>query len=149
MAEKTVEYDKPFGGFAFSKKEIEANVLADESGTYLLSEGARDENNNLFVTYVGRAVVGESEDLRTRLKAHLNNPNEQKKDAKGNVLKDKDGNPISIYTHFWFQYKKTALDAYEQECKDYHKYGAVHTLRNKIHPAKNKGSNRLCPVCRT
>lgn len=137
MAEESIEYDKLFGCFAFSKKEIEANVLADKSGTYLLSEGARDKNNRLLVAYAGRAVVGESEDLRTRLKAHLNNPNEQKKDA--------EGNPVSIYTHFWFQYKKTALAAYEQECRDYHGYRPP---RNKIHPAKNPNSNRLCPVCK-
>ena len=149
MTEESIEYDKLFGGFAFSKDEIDAHVLAGESGTYLLSEGEQSQNNKLLVTYVGRAVVGETEDLRTRLKAHFHKKDEQKKDEEGKVLKDADGNPISIYTHFWFQYKKTALDAYEQECKDYHKYGAVHTLRNKIHPAKNKGSNRLCPVCRT
>ena len=144
MAEKTVEYDKLFGGFIFSKKEIDANVLADESGTYLLSEGERDKDKKLIVTYVGRAVVGEAEDLRKRLKAHLDNPKEQKKDASGNVLKDEEGNPISIYTHFWFQYKKTALAAYEQECRDYHGYRPA---RNEIHPAKNPDSNRLCPVC--
>ena len=146
MAEKTVEYDKLFGGFIFSKKEIDANVLADESGTYLLSEGGRTKDNKLIVTYVGRAVVGEAEDLRTRLKAHLDLPKEQKKDANGKVLKDAEGNPISIYTHFWFQYKKTALAAYEQECRDYHDYRPA---RNKNHPAKNPNSNRLCPVCRT
>ena len=41
----------------------------------------------------------------------------------------------------------SALDAYKQECHDYHSFIGDGYLQNDIHPAKPKGVNTMCPVC--
>ena len=136
---ENLEYGRLFYGGALEEENIKQKVLADKSGVYLLSIGKENNQGQMFVNYVGRGVVGEVEDLRNRLISHVNNPVDDEKD------------PVTgqcIYKYFWFQYENTPLESYYSECRFYHKYGESKYLRNKIHPAKNQGSNRLCPVCK-
>lgn len=50
--------------------------------------------------------------------------------------------------YFDFAPASSTLDAYKQECRDYHSFiDAASYLRNKIHPAKPKGMTTMCPIC--
>ena len=136
---ESVELGKLSCGGALEKENIKQKVLADKSGVYLLSTGRKNDQDQMVVEYVGRGVVGEVEDLCNRLIAHVGDPAPDEQDPSTGTC---------IYKYFWFQYENTPLESYYSECRYYHHYGANKYLRNKIHPAKNKGSNRLCPVCK-
>lgn len=70
-----------------------------------------------YVSYVGRADY----DLNDRLKDHVGTASEFKAD-----------------------YFSSAEEAFEKECRLYHDFS---TKRNKVHPARPKGSNATCPCC--
>lgn len=134
-----IEYDKLIGGYPFTSESIDFRVKDGLTGVYLLSKGDRSPNGKLFVDYVGRAIASDTEDLRKRLRAHLNSDDEQ--------VEDDFGEKISIYKYFWYYVEKTEEDAYKRECKDFHLYGSIRTLLNKIHPAKRPGfPDDKCPV---
>lgn len=100
-------------------KAIDANVTRVSPGNYMLGKIRRD--GNIEIRYVGRS----DSDLATRLKQHL-----------------EEG-----YEFFTFQYATSPKSAFEQECKDYHKYGESLILDNKIHPDSPSGIRRICPIC--
>ena len=83
---RPMNYDELIGGFAFATETIDVNVPENTTGVYLLSKGERSSRGNLYVDYVGRAVATETEDLRKRLKNHLNNPDEQQSDESGRLV---------------------------------------------------------------
>lgn len=114
-----VVYKSFNGGYAFTSENVDKYVLEGMSGVYLLSEGDRDADRNLYVSYVGRAVKSASEDLRKRLHDHLN--------AEDEKLINVDGTEECMYKYFWFEYVETALGAYEEECVNYHKSLASHS----------------------
>ena len=109
------------GGYQFTAEVIDREIPIGVVGNYLLSEGLRSTENRLVVTYVGRSM-----DLNRRLKEHL---------------ADKEQ-----YVWFWYMPAESEYEAYLQECRDYHTYGAVHALNNSIHPARVNHENG-CPVC--
>lgn len=136
---RPMNYDELIGGFAFATETIDVNVPENTTGVYLLSKGERSSRGNLYVDYVGRAVATETEDLRKRLKNHLNNPDEQQSDESGRL--------VSMYKWFWFYVEESEEKAYERECLDYHRYGNIRALINKNHPAKRPGHPEdKCPV---
>lgn len=50
---------------------------------------------------------------------------------------------MDSYTHFWFRYERSPMQAYKAECKLWHKY---HPPDNLNHPAVPSGTNWRCPV---
>lgn len=132
------EYDKQKGFFPFSSEGIDNNVPENATGVYLLSKGQVNDKGRYIVSYVGRAEATESEDLRKRLHAHLNNPDWQ--DKKG----DSDE---CIFKVFWYYLEPDSLAAYKRECLDYHRFGGKPLLLNKNHPDRRDGHPEdCCPV---
>lgn len=94
-------------------------------GNYRLGTLVGDE---FHVNYVGRSDHNDS-GLKGRLAQHV-------------------GENIPGETHFQFIGKKSALEAYWQECQDYHDFGEDSGLHNKKHPKKLDGwANLSCPIC--
>lgn len=80
------------------------------------------------VKYVGRSDHNDN-GLKGRLAQHV-------------------GEEIPNETYFQFMEKNSALEAYQQECKDFHDFGEKQNLRNVEHPKKLDGhTNLFCPVC--
>jgi hypothetical protein len=50
------------------------------------------------------------------------------------------------YTHFAFCYAPSALEAFEQECRDYHDLGGHDGLDNAAHPQPPTDSPWACPL---
>lgn len=48
------------------------------------------------------------------------------------------------YTHFWCEYANSSKEAFEIECRWYHKYKPVD---NDKHPERSRGANWECPDC--
>ncbi len=99
------------------------NSLANRCGVYVL---VRQQGWQETIIYVGRST-----DLRTRLQQHL--PGNEKNDC------IRQRSP----THFRFTYTREEREAYEEECRLYHRHQPP---CNDLHPAKS--DNRWkCPVC--
>jgi len=82
-------------------------------------------NETVNVIYVGRVANRTSDaGLKDRLKEHVN-------EWQG-IL------------YFDFEIQPTAIDAYQQECWDFHNWNTQH---NDSHPAKLPYRNDPCPVC--
>jgi hypothetical protein len=47
------------------------------------------------------------------------------------------------YTHFWFDYESSPMQAYKDECELYHE---VNPPDNAVHPAVPPGTNWRCPI---
>lgn len=109
------------GPYNFTESQINSSVLK-QPGTYVL---ANADNNAI---YVGRS----DSDLQSRLKNHL----------PGNEV-----NPCinrSGVVFFYFDNTQHELNAYDLECRWYHKFKPT---CNIAHPDKNV-SNWYCPVCK-
>lgn len=50
---------------------------------------------------------------------------------------------LGPYTHFWYAYESSPMQAYKSECCLWHKYDPPD---NDIHPAVPAGTNWRCPV---
>ncbi len=50
----------------------------------------------------------------------------------------------SGYSHFWFAYASSPMDAFLKECWLWHQYSPTD---NSIHPDRPNGSGWRCPVC--
>jgi len=48
------------------------------------------------------------------------------------------------YSHFWFEYVTSQIQAFNGECNWYHSY---QNLDNTIHPARPTNSGWQCPRC--
>ena len=78
-----------------------------------------------YVIYVGRVADRTTDDgLKDRLKEHIGEW------------------PGSLY--FDYEAKNTSLQAYHQECVDYHNWQPIY---NSVHPAKLPNRNDPCPIC--
>jgi excinuclease UvrABC nuclease subunit len=113
-----------FGEWLFlSNLRINENVAVGSKGVYLLSRNKSDYH------YVGRS----DDDLNDRLKKHVD-----------------ETHPKQIMEYKWFTYqvKSTNKEAYEAECKLFHKHTPPD---NEIHPAKPDGTTYPCPIrgCKT
>ncbi len=88
-------------------------------GNYLL--GHLNQKGALVVKYVGRSDT----DLNERLLDH-----------------------VGEYEHFTFQYASSEKVAFEQECRDYHRFGGEKgSLDNAVHPDRPDGFYWKCPIC--
>jgi hypothetical protein len=81
--------------------------------------GYTNSNNNFAVEYIGRS----DDDLAGRLQQHVPEPFQQ----------------------FKASYFPSAQEAFYKECRLYHDFP---NQNNKVHPARTKGKNWSCPVCR-
>ena len=52
----------------------------------------------------------------------------------------------TAYTHFAFRYAHSAIEAFEQECRDYHNLGGGGGLDNPRHPQPPSDSPWACPL---
>ncbi len=48
------------------------------------------------------------------------------------------------YSHFWFEYASSSLQAFNLECNWYHTY---RNLDNTVHPARPANTSWQCPRC--
>ena len=100
---------------------VPANV---PNGNYKLFQ-QNPIDKKYYVVYVGRVADRISDEgLRDRLKEHI-------------------GEWLGIM-YFDFEVKDTPLQAYYQECLDYHNWQPMY---NSVHPAKLPGRNDECPIC--
>lgn len=105
------------GCYDLTKEKIENNVKDKSIGYYILGEFIK---NDFIVKCVGRS----DSDLKQSLKDY-----------------------IGKYSKFQFQYTDTDEDAFNEECKNYHKYGESEKLDNKDHPKRPYGFSWQCPKC--
>lgn len=117
--------------FPFNKETIHHVVSTDITcANYRI--GAVNNNDDFIVHYAGR-VTGEG--LHQRLIEHLDEYEPQE--------------------NFYFQFmlQNNEIDAYHQECEDYHAFQDFdedenkRVFRNKIHPAKPSNSSVTCRIC--
>lgn len=109
--------------FSLTLEEVDKQVTANKAGVYLLLRIDK-KNKKYLVRYVGRS----DSDLKVRLKQHC---------SEG-------------YDAFWFEYVKSPLEAYLEECRLYHHYkGDIGLLDNEYHPDAPKGlaEKVVCPYC--
>ena len=108
------------GPYPLTAKSIDENVK-ETIGNYFLGIAAK----GIFVVkYVGRSDTN----LNGRLKDYLGDS----------------------YSHFKFSYTANPVNAYYQECRDYHRFiDAGKKLDNEIHPDKpnNSPNSLVCPIC--
>jgi hypothetical protein len=50
------------------------------------------------------------------------------------------------YTHFKFSYARSAEEAFEKQCRNYHDFGGSYGLDNERHPVAGEGVSWRCPV---
>ncbi len=106
------------GSYSLDAESIDKNVTRKSAGNYALG---RVDGETFYIKYVGRA----DDDVQRRLKEHLNEK----------------------YSAFKFSYATSPKDAFEKECNNFHDFGGVESLDNKIHPDRPKNANWKCPVC--
>lgn len=113
-----------YGPYKFTKEDINSMVLSNEIGTYVL--GYFDSTGkNLIVRYVGRSI---DNGVQERLKAHIDEGD--------------------LYEAFMFSYRNSVKDAFDEECRLYHKFGGDKgKLDNSYHPARPSGEDWECPYC--
>ncbi len=109
------------GPFDLENDIIESNVTRSGPGTFRL--GHNDVWGQLSVRYIGRS----DDDL----KAELRRQSQKKK-----------------YTRFTFQLAETARQAFERNCRDYHKYRGNGYLDNSKHPTVPASHDVPCPICK-
>lgn len=103
------------------KIDNQISSIVSSIGNYRLAK-ALSPDGYLYVSYVGRS----DSDVATRIADHL---------GEG-------------YRYFRFCYQPSRRAAYEQECRDYHKYGGDKgILDNEIHPASPAFMSYKCPYC--
>jgi len=115
--------------YPLTEKNLRVIPVSTPIGNYRLGY---IEDRVFHVRYVGRSVA-DGKGLIRRIYDHV------KEHEKG-IYPDE--------THFQFMIKKFPINAYYQECQDFHDFGGETTLRNNIHPAKLKKLLMLkCPFC--
>ena len=92
--------------------------VPQEMGNYIFV------NKDNYAKYVGRS----DSDIQTEIIQELSTDR-----AKG-------------CTHFYYSIAKSVKDAYETECRDFHKYGGKAILNNENHPDEPEGHKYPCPV---
>jgi hypothetical protein len=105
------------GPFDLSVAEIGRQITKTQAGNYALG---KMDGTTFIVKYVGRS----DSDVAARLKQH-----------------------VGKYLKFKFSYATSPKAAFEKECKNFHDFGGVELLDNKIHPDRPANSGWKCPVC--
>lgn len=104
--------------YCFSASSIEEYVTENRPGNFALGFVCDDV---FIVRYIGRA----EENLRDKLKSYLGD----------------------AYQYFKFSYALSSREAFEKECKIYHRFGGCKKLHNLIHPSRGNHMDWKCPVC--
>ncbi len=104
------------GPYPLNEDEINKQITKISPGNYAYGH---TEDNTFYVQYVGRS----DNDLNDRIK-----------------------HGIGDYEQFKYSYAKSAKEAYEKECQNYHDFGES-KLDNKNHPDKPDDTDYKCPVC--
>ena len=107
-----------YGPYIFNKNTIDKIINDDKIGNYSL--GTKINETKLKVYYIGRSDTDLKSELLKRIKTHN-------------------------HTHFLYKYASTSREAFEKECKDYHKFHHP-KLENKNHPDRPNGSKLKCPI---
>ena len=97
----------------YSLSNVDVYVTRISPGAYILSRDGRVAN------YVGRSDT----DVASRINSSAKERTE--------------------YTHFWFEYSTTPMQAYYLECEWYHKYSPIANIN---HPAAPPETHWRCPV---
>lgn len=105
------------GPYKLDQRRVDAEVRPGNMGSFALG---RTEGTEFHVGYVGRS----EDDLHAELSNHLD-------DAR--------------YTHFKFTYHDSPQEAYELQCRDYHRFQSD-GLENDGHPEPPEGTDLACPV---
>ena len=105
------------GPFDLSVAEIGRQITQTQAGNYALG---KMDGATFIVQYVGRS----DSDVANRLKQH-----------------------VGKYSKFKFSYATSPKAAFEKECRNFHDFGGVESLGNKIHPDRPANSGWKCPVC--
>ena len=111
--------------YSLDRETIDAIVPANmPNGNYKIFR-QNPFDKKYYVVYVGRVADRTTDDgLKDRLKEHIGEW------------------PGSLY--FDCEAKNTPLQAYNQECVDYHDWQPKY---NSVHPAKLPNRNDPCPIC--
>lgn len=112
------------GPHKFDKSVINRLNISNRAGHYLLCD-KDPSTGEYFVQYVGRS----DSELRNRLYNH---------------------ELMRKYNYFYYEYSTSPLDAYKNECINYHNFGGSEELEdNENHPASPKSDHitRACPIC--
>jgi hypothetical protein len=105
------------GPFSLTTGGIDNSVLSVSPGAYALGKMANDQSV-FYVHYVGRSDT----DVASRLKQHA----------------------PEWYPQFHYEYYSTPKAAFEKECNLYHDFKPPD---NKVHPARQQGTDWKCPRC--
>lgn len=105
-----------YGPYPLTKEEVNKRITKKSPGNYAYGTV---QDDSFYVEYVGRA----DSDLNDRIK-----------------------HGIGIYDYFKFSYAKSAKEAFEKECRNYHDFGGKDVLDNKYHPDRPDGTDYDCPV---
>lgn len=112
-----------YGPFVLETEVVDEKVGAQIAGNYRLSRNSPD---TFVVSYIGRS----DNELANRIKDHI-----------------KEG-----YKSFVWAPKDSPIEAYNQECEDFHYYGgdigAIDNDKDLGHPHSPKGETLSCPVCK-
>lgn len=111
-----------FGPFNLTTGQIDQQITKTSPGNYAL--GSKNAQGGFTVSYVGRA----DDDLNKRLKDHAN---------------------TGKYADFKYSYASSPKAAFEKECKNFHDFGGIEKLDNKIHPDRPDDAGWKCPHCKT
>lgn len=104
--------------YYFNDTSIDEYVTESRPGNYALGY----VHDDIFIVrYVGRS----EHDLKDELKSHIGSP----------------------YQRFKFSYSLTPQDAFEKECRVYHRFGGNKKLHNLTHPNRGSHFDWKCPVC--
>ncbi len=107
------------GAFDLCNATINELITEACEGNYAL--GVMNEKTNKFIVkYVGRSET----DLNARLKQH-----------------------VGKYPKFKFSYARSAKEAFEKVCKNFHDFGGSKKLVNSIHPTRPADVDWKCPCC--
>lgn len=111
--------------YSLDEDGINANVPKNQpNGNYKIFQ-QNPTDKLYYVIYVGRVADRTSDEgLKDRLKEHIGE--------------------WSGVLYFDFEVKGTPLQAYNQECEDYHDWQPIY---NSVHPAKLPNRNDPCPIC--
>lgn len=117
----------------FTLNQANIDKVRQQAGAYIL--GGRSGDGKLWGCYVGRS----DDDISARLQYWLDlitGARRAGNDTDRCILRSEPGS-------YWRLYANTAREAYNEECRVYHKHGYT---CNAIHPAKSSDV-WSCPVC--
>lgn len=126
--------DRKFEVNPFTEDNVELIPITAKFGNYRIGILKGDD---FWVQYFGRSDHND-EGLRKRVSDHL---------SKGNPT----NHELRLYDetyYFWFQEQPNPLEAFKQECRDWHTFQDIDDgkfIDNDIHPARLEG--KKCPIC--